>query len=193
MNNCWAFIDGTVRPICRPIINQRQYYSGHKKVHCVKYQSLICPDGIIISLKGAYPGFRHDAGIFRESGLYNELEQHTRFVNQTFVIYGDKAYSLRELLLRPYNENQVNGHPDRQEFNATMSSLRIAVEWGFQKIIQEFAFLDFKKNQKLYLQEIEMMFKTCTILINCHTCLYGSQTGMYFHCDPPALEEYLGN
>lgn len=100
--NCWGFIDGTARPICRPSINQEEYYSGHKRYHCVKYQSVIWPDGIISSLKGAYPGRRHDAGIFRDSELYAELERKAVFGNDTFVLYGDQAYGIRELLLAPY-------------------------------------------------------------------------------------------
>lgn len=65
LNNCWGFIDGTARPICRPIVEQEEHYSGHKRQHCLKFQSVICPDGIIASLKGPYPGRRHDAGVFR--------------------------------------------------------------------------------------------------------------------------------
>lgn len=38
LRNCWGFIDGTARGICRPIINQRIMYSGHKRVHCLKFQ-----------------------------------------------------------------------------------------------------------------------------------------------------------
>lgn len=72
-----------------------------------------------------------------------------------------------------------------------MSSMRQAVEWGFGKIIGEFAFLDLKKNQKLLLQEISMMYTTGMILSNCHTCLYGSQTAQYYNIQPPTLEEYL--
>lgn len=192
VRNCWAFIDGTVRPICRPLRNQEEYYSGHKKTHCVKYQSLLCPDGIIVNLKGAYPGRRHDAGIFRQSGLYEELQQKTVFQQESFVIYGDQAYSLRELLLRPYTQHEIGENIDRQNFNNTMSLMRVSVEWGFQKLVQEFAFLDFKKNQKLLLQEVGQMYFVGVLLTNCHTCLYGSQTSAYFHVQPPELEVYLG-
>lgn len=151
----------------------------------MKYQSLICPDGIIISLKGAYSGSQHDARMLRESRLDEEF---TTFGNRIFVIDGDKGYSLRELLLRPYTEQGILANPERQDFNITMSSLRGAFEWGFQK-----AFLDLKKNHKLLLQEVGTMYLTCTLLTNCHTCLYGSQTGTYFNIQPPELEQYLGN
>lgn len=193
MDNIWAFIDGTVRPICRPSVQQQQYYSGYKKVHCLKYQSLLCPDGIIINLKGAYPGHRHDAGMFRESRLYEELEQFTVFGDRRYLIYGDQGYSLRELLITPFSQHQIAGHPERQHFNNVMSSLRVSVEWGFGKILQEFSFLDLKKNQKLLLQELSTMYHVAVLLLNCHTCLYGSQQSTYFNIVPPHLEQYLGN
>ena len=36
LENCWAFVDGTVRPISRPGKNQRVLYNGHKKIHAIK-------------------------------------------------------------------------------------------------------------------------------------------------------------
>ena len=38
LRDCWGFIDGTARPICRPIRNQKIMFSGHKRTHCVKFQ-----------------------------------------------------------------------------------------------------------------------------------------------------------
>lgn len=189
LQNCWGFIDGTARPICRPSTDQEDYYSGHKRQHCVKYQGVLCPDGINVSMIGAYKGRRHDAGIFRESNLYAQLEQTTVFGEEKFCLFGDQAYGIRELLLCPYSGRNINA--DEQQFNDKMKPIRQAVEWGFAKILCEFAFLDFKKNQKLLLQEVEQMYLCATILNNCHTCLYGSQTATYFNCNPPSLEEYL--
>lgn len=190
VKNCWGFIDGTARAICRPITNQENYFSGHKRTHCIKYQSVLCPDGIIVSLKGAFPGRMHDAGILRDSNLYAELEQCAVFPDgEKFVLYGDSAYPIRELLLRPYSGHLVT--PDGINFNHVMSRVRQSVEWGFGKIVREFAFLDFKKNQKLLLQDLQKMYFTAVILSNCHTCLYGSQTGTFFGISPPNLTEYL--
>ena len=45
--NCFGFIDGTVRPICRPQENQGIVYNGHKRVHALKYQSVALPCGMI--------------------------------------------------------------------------------------------------------------------------------------------------
>jgi hypothetical protein len=66
-----------------------------------------------------------------------------------------------------------------------MSSLRVSVEYGFGKIIQLFAFLDFKKNQKLYMQNIKEQYVVAAILANCHTCLRRSQVSTFFCCNPP--------
>lgn len=42
---CFGFIDGTAHPIARPIRNQKLLYSGHKRIHCVKWQAIILPNG----------------------------------------------------------------------------------------------------------------------------------------------------
>ena len=50
--NCIGFIDGTVRPICRPGVLQRIVYNGHKRVHALKFQSVTLPNGIIAHMYG---------------------------------------------------------------------------------------------------------------------------------------------
>jgi len=66
LRNCFGFIDGTVRPICRPGVNQRVVYNGHKRVHALKYQAVAIPNGLIANLFGPIEGCRHDAGMLRE-------------------------------------------------------------------------------------------------------------------------------
>ncbi|XP_075539944.1 uncharacterized protein LOC142574822 [Dermacentor variabilis] len=61
LRNCWGFIDGTARTICRPSKDQKVFFSGHKRFHALKYQSIMCPNGIICQLNGPYVGSRHDA------------------------------------------------------------------------------------------------------------------------------------
>jgi hypothetical protein len=52
LENCFGFIDGTVRAICRPGQMQRLVYNGHKRVHALKFQALALPNGLIGNLFG---------------------------------------------------------------------------------------------------------------------------------------------
>ena len=72
-----------------------------------------------------------------------------------------------------------------------MSNVRECVEWGFGKVSTLFAFTDFKKNLKVGLQPVDKYYSVATILTNCHTCFYGSQTSDYFGLESPTIEEYL--
>ncbi|KAG8176731.1 hypothetical protein JTE90_003362 [Oedothorax gibbosus] len=181
--------DGTCRAICRPSINQEDFYSGHKRMHCLKYLDILCPDGMIVCLVGTFRGRRHASGILIESHLYEDLKRMSTYRDKKCCIYGDSGFPLKEFLLTPF----PNVNLDRNQilFNKHMSSVRQAVEWGFGKVINEFAFLDFKKNQKLMHQEVSKMYNTAVILTNCHTCLYGNQTADYFNVQPPSLSQYL--
>ena len=52
LDNCFGFIDGTLRAISRPGKDQRLVYNGHKRVHALKFQSVSLPNGIIANLFG---------------------------------------------------------------------------------------------------------------------------------------------
>ena len=58
LDNCFGFIDGTVRPVCRPGENQRTVYNGHKRVHALKYQSVTLPSGMIAQMYGPVGKFQ---------------------------------------------------------------------------------------------------------------------------------------
>ena len=73
IDNCFGFVDGTVRPVSRPGKNQRVLYNGHKKVHAIKFQSLAVPNGLVANLYGPVEGKKRDSSMLAESGLYNKL------------------------------------------------------------------------------------------------------------------------
>ena len=52
LDNCYGFIDGTVRPIGRPQDNQRVVYNSHKRLHAIKFQSLTVQYGMIAQTYG---------------------------------------------------------------------------------------------------------------------------------------------
>ena len=52
----WGFIDGTLNATCRPVVDQCQFYSGHKRKHGYKFQSIVTLDGLMSSLMGPFLG-----------------------------------------------------------------------------------------------------------------------------------------
>ena len=121
LKNCFGFIDGTVRGICRPDTNQRVVYNGHKRVH---------------GLYGPVEGSRHDAGMLKDSGLLNDLSRvgfNTR--GEVLCLYGIQHYPLRPNLMRPYCRGDVPVlTPEMEAFNTAMSSMRVSVEWLFNDV-----------------------------------------------------------
>ena len=59
LDNCFGFIDGTVRPLSRPGEFQRVVYNGHKRVHALKFQSVALPNGLIGSMFGPVGKIEH--------------------------------------------------------------------------------------------------------------------------------------
>ena len=154
-------------------------------------QSVVTPNGLVAHMFGPIEGRRHDAFMLSVSGLLNKLRSLEQPNGQPYVLYGDPAYGVSRNVLSPFRG--ANLTPQEQEFNQKMSAVRVSVEWAFGKILQQFAYLDFKKNQKVLLQPIGKYYLVGTILTNCHTCLYGSQTSTFFSVSPPSLETYLNN
>ena len=79
LQNCWGFVDGTLVNICRPGEFQRLFFNGYKRVHAVKFQSVVTPNGLIANLFGPIKGRKHDAAMLREYNLLDELRQFSHF------------------------------------------------------------------------------------------------------------------
>ena len=179
-----------MRPICRPKRNQRVVYNGHKRVHALKYQSVVAPNGLIAHLYGPVEGRRHDSGMLAMSGLLPQLEQHSFSSDgQVLCIYGDLAYPHRLHLQCPFPAARLT--QEQQAFNESMSSARVSVEWVFGDIINYYKFMDFKKNFKIGLSSVGKTYSVCALLRNARTCLYGCSTARYFMLEPPSLVNYF--
>ncbi|CAB3996644.1 Hypothetical predicted protein [Paramuricea clavata] len=147
LDNCWGFVDGTVRPICRPKRNQKDVYneSCHKRVHALKYQSVVAPNGLIANLYGPVEGKRHDSRMLTMSGLLKKLQEHSYSpTGEVLCLYGDPAYPHRVHLQRPFLRRGALTL-NQQEFNRSMSTVRVFVEWVFGDIANYFKFIDLKK------------------------------------------------
>lgn len=190
LDNCFGFIDGTIRAIARPEKHQRILYNGHKRVHALKFQSIALPNGLIGNLYGPVEGRKHDAGMLVDSGLLHDLEQFAfNPAGQPLCVYGDPAYPLRVHLQGPFKHGVLT--PQMEEYNAAMSAVRSSVEWLFGDVVNSFKFNDFKKNLKLFLNCVGKMYVVSVILRNAVTCLYGNLTSTYFDLPPPRLDDYF--
>ncbi|KAH8024254.1 hypothetical protein HPB51_022373 [Rhipicephalus microplus] len=87
----------------------------------------------------------------QETALYRNLETVTQ--GRTYVIYGDPTYPLRPLLYKPFGGASLRPH--EVNFNKRMSSVRQPVEWGFGRVVADFAFVDFYKGQKMTRQRTQ--------------------------------------
>lgn len=192
LQNCWGFIDGTVRGVCRPGVHQRTLYNGHKKIHSLKFQAIAAPNGLVANLFGPVEGRRHDSGMLADSGLLEKLQQHSFAPDGTLLcVYGDPAYPLRPHLQAPFKRAVLVLTPQQEAWNKSMSKVRVSVEWLFGDITNYFKFLDFKRNLKVGLSSVGKMYIVCVLLRNAHSCIYGSNTSEYFNLPPPDLEEYF--
>ena len=68
LSSVWGIIDGTIRPCARPRCDQRLIYNGHKS-HCINYQSIATPNGIVANLFGLLSGRGHDNFMLAHSGV----------------------------------------------------------------------------------------------------------------------------
>jgi hypothetical protein len=151
----WGFIDGTIRRICRPTYNQEMSYSGHKRCHGVKFQSVVTPDGLITCLYGPFEGSGHNARMLVESKIVEKLrelmpipEDADPDVVPDYQLYGDPAYPQSGYLIGGFRDAQRGSAEAR--LNKKMSKVRECVEWGFRNVITYWSYLDYRRAMLLY-------------------------------------------
>ena len=190
MLRLFGVVDTKKQAVCKPSRHQRALYSGHKRVHCVKYQTLEGPDGLILHCTPCFDGRRGDGYILRKSSLVEFLQQNPLFIG--YVILGDSAYPNNDVMVSVFKGRQLPAAAER--FNSVMCPIRTCVEWGYGKIVQYWAFVDFKKQMKIQRVRVEAMWHVAVFLTNALTCARGgNQISSYFDLSPPSIVEFLDN
>ncbi|KAF0732692.1 hypothetical protein AaE_009216 [Aphanomyces astaci] len=188
--NVWGFIDGTMRGCCRPSggSEQRTMYNGHKRKHEIKFQTVVTPDGLISHVFGPIEGRRHDLTLLRKSCLENVIASNPKF--RVYIIYGGPAYGRSDQLASPFSGARLT--EAQKHVNASMSRVRVSVEWSYGQILQYWPIVDFKKKVKLGSGPASKLYKVTVLLTNCVTCArQRNANSVYFGLKPPTLEEYL--
>ena len=190
MDNCFGFIDGTVRGMARPSVGQRSCYNGHKRKHALKFQSVVTPDGMIVDLCGPFEGRRSDCFLLTQSEIEDRMIPKAQdHMGRALCIYGDGVYPLSAQICKPFVGSHLSD--DQEAFNRAMSVQRVHVEYGFQRITSIWAFLDFPKNLKNGLQSVGKQYMVGALLVNCMACFYGTQTSQFYGTETPNIYNYL--
>jgi hypothetical protein len=185
----WCFLDGTLREIAKPVRHETICYSGYKRVHGFNYQSLVAPDGLIVSLHGPYPGSRNDMGVWHASDLAHTLPDYVVQGNTTYHIFGDKAYAGQPLIMTPFKPSRSAA---QKLYNLEMAKLRAAVEQAYARTTALFTFTDVKRIQRSLLQPVGAYYHAMVLFTNVRTCLdNGNQISDTFELSPPSLMQYL--
>lgn len=197
-NTC-GFQDGTRLHVSRPGGNeqiQMRLYNGNDRIHCLEFQGVSFPDGMIGDLYGPVPGARHDSYINNISLIMHRMHLCQLHSAVKYSLYRDKAYPQQP----PYGFSAYRNPPFPLVLaiflawsNGLMRSFRIGVEWGFGKIMSCTAFLYHHIGLKVYMCAVGQYYINAAIHMNTHTCLYGSQASSYFKCTPPSLGDYFNN
>jgi len=189
--NIVGFIDGTVRPIPKPTHLQGAVYNGKDRVHALKYQAFVTPDGMLHQLAGPWPGSRHDMHMLHRSELVRYmLSLPPAPGGGQFSCYADQGYAQGPCIETPYFDGAANAV--HEAYNQAMASSRIAVEWAFGDILALWASQDFKRSQQLLSnRKIGQVYLVAGLLTNFMNCFQPGKASQYFKVPPPAFEAYM--
>lgn len=156
-------MDATECPIHRPLdwLTQRQYYSGKKKKHTIKYEvGVHLSTGRIVWLVGGIPGSIHDMKMAQENGILQQLLEGE-------WILADKGYTSSNLpFLTPIKDPQTE---EELQWNSFINQTRVIVENTYGRIK---TFGSVKSNWRHNIDLHPLMFKVVCILVDidlqCH-------------------------
>ena len=186
-----------MRPVCRPggpYFDQQSCYTGYKKGHFLRWQGIIAPCGLFVSLHGPCEGRQNDRFQWNLSQMETNIRELI-FGGELFCLYGDSAYPTSLHSRSPYSNPARNS--SEAEVNSDMARLRISVEWGFKDITNTFRSLLFTPQQNINLTLPALQYAVAVLLHNCRVCMNGNgfganPTAKYFACPPPSIQSYLG-
>lgn len=189
----WAFIDGTVRRVCRPgDIIEGSYFSGHKRYHGVKYSCVASADGIIFHVFGPWPARRSDVFMFQQSNVEQQLLNATPPTPNggVYKVYGDGAYTRGRVITTGF-PNVANMPQHQRQYNHKMNGARTSVEWSFGQLIGMWKGIDFHKMNKVAESRLKVEFFNAVLLWNTYNCLYPGMIPAATGVMPPDVHDYL--
>jgi hypothetical protein len=198
ISKVWGYIDGTHRPVARPVDRRLQsiLYSGYTKCCCIKFQSVVTPDGMIRSLAGPFPGSTGDMRMVADSGLGDKLVELMGELpaEDLLYLYGDSAYVDGWGIIGAFKGKLINHimrDPEQRVFDREMAALQVAVEHGFGLVTKYWSFGSFRNSMKAGLSPIGSYYIVSVLLTNCLSCFWGNQMADVYSMGTPDIRDYL--
>lgn len=188
------FIDCTMFAFCRvggvlgegpgalrvPREVQEAWWNGWKKLHGMKWQTLVLACGMDFHVWGPLSCRRNDLTFLQRSQVQQKLvDLFDELAEIIFHIFGDSAYFPGDVM-----DTHVS-IPGRG-----MSSVREIIEWTYKDDKGLWKYTDFEHVLRLNKQPVAKIYFVCMLLRNAYVTLHGSQAAEYMDMMPPSLEEW---
>ena len=177
---------------------QRSIYTKFKKVHGIKVEAIMLPNGIMFVYGPVSCRVADVGGVVRMSNVDQFLTTLQEAEPQRYYAFGDSPYGTRYLQSICSYFFAVGGGritDAQQHCNYFLKSIRESIEWSFAEISHHFRLCDRPEKLKLGAQHpyaIELL-RCSFLLMNIYSCMNGSHASSInmFDISPPTLEQYL--
>lgn len=164
-------------------------FSGDKWTHCHGVQGVFGPDGLFVHWFDKPLGRYPDKHFMAESKVNTVLSDLQQGQLRQYVLYTDKGYNF-DTHVRCASHGPGPVTVVQEQNNAIMARPRVTDEWGFGKVYERCPLVNQKKFLKLQGVDVAQIVRVAVLLTNFHTCMHQSNTGLFFHCAAPTLEQY---
>ena len=182
---------------------QRAFYTGYKKYHGIKYETILLPNGIS-TLFGPVSVRHSDQGVLLMSAVNNFLTnlQNGLFAENGLPVFysvlGDSAYRAGGLRCVQSYYRSYNGQElleGLKHVNYHLKAARMTIEKNYGMVSTLFKICTVVDKNKLAKEKpyaLEQL-RVCHLLLNCYVCLNKDQASSTntFGCNPPLLKDYL--
>jgi hypothetical protein len=202
-----AFIDNTMHAICRPgggpandginaprndDLLQRAFYTGWKKIHALKWQTVYLPNGMTGHLWGPASIRHNDLWTLHESDIHNLWVTAQLGRPLQFYIYGDGIYPWLSHLFSRYKAAAGDAlDPLEVLENKCFSTCRETVEWEYRDLKILFKLVECKNLLRIRQSNVVDMVLVAFLLKNAYQSMYARGTPEYFDCLPPRFEDWV--
>ena len=173
----FSFIDCTTFEISKPNdpVTQRAMYSGHKKIHAIKFQIVGLPNGMQFHVSLPDSARRHDSFLLSQSKILQTLNQIQEGAEEEnkFRMHGDPAYA---------NHLYLSG--------GDLGEIRVVIEQDIGEAKEFYKLVNYERLLQIKKTKVSLICFMILVLHDIYVCLNGSKVGRYFNLAAPSLEEW---